>query len=137
MERAAPAGQGDEEGRRQQEEQRQERAGQQQDRPLNAADKETKAQKIAEQYSSLDSLLKADPEAVYRNLVGIHGFGDERAGAVRDYLSDPQTQALLHKFISLGLSPNEPVVSTGPLFGGPPPPREQEPLRLHQLIFWN
>nr|AFR44004.1 DNA processing protein [uncultured bacterium] len=39
-----------EEGRRQQEEQRQERAGQQQDRPLNAADKETKAQKIAEQF---------------------------------------------------------------------------------------
>ena len=75
------------------------------------------AQKIAEQYSSLDSLLKADPEAVYRNLVGIHGFGDERAGAVRDYLSDPQTQALLHKFISLGLSPLEPVVSTGPLLG--------------------
>ena len=39
-----------EEGRRQQQEQRQERAGQQQDRPLNVADKETKAQKLAEQF---------------------------------------------------------------------------------------
>jgi DNA ligase (NAD+) len=75
------------------------------------------AQKIAEQYLSLEKLLHAPPEAVYRSLVGIHGFGEERAGAVRDYLSDPQSQALLRKFVSLGLSPTEPVASVGPLLG--------------------
>lgn len=75
------------------------------------------AQKIAEQYLSLEQLLRTPPDAVYRLLVGIHGFGEERAGAVRDYLSDPQSQALLRKFVSLGLSPTEPVASTGPLLG--------------------
>ena len=75
------------------------------------------AQKIAEQYNSLEQLLKTTPDAVHRNLVGIHGFGDERAGAVRDYLKDPQAQTLLQKFIALGLSPVEPVSSTGPLLG--------------------
>mgnify|MGYP000994545751 FL=1 len=75
------------------------------------------AQKIAEQYLSLEKLLNTPPEAVYRSLVGIHGFGEERAGAVRDYLSDSQSQALLRKFVSLGLSPTEPVASVGPLLG--------------------
>lgn len=75
------------------------------------------AQKIAEQYLSLEKLLNTPPEAVYRSLVAIHGFGEERAGAVRDYLSDPPSQALLRKFVSLGLSPTEPVASVGPLLG--------------------
>ena len=75
------------------------------------------AQKIAEQYLSLEKLLNTPPGAVYRSLVGIHGFGEERAGAVRDYLSDSQSQALLRKFVSLGLSPTEPVASVGPLLG--------------------
>ncbi len=75
------------------------------------------AQKIAEQYLSLEKLLNTPPEAVYRSLVAIHGFGEERAGAVRDYLSDSQSQALLRKFVSLGLSPTEPVASVGPLLG--------------------
>ena len=75
------------------------------------------AQKIAEQFPSLTKLLAAAPDDVYRTLVKIHGFGDERAGAVRDYLKDPEARALLHKFAALGLSPVEPVASTGPLLG--------------------
>ena len=75
------------------------------------------AQKIAEQYASLTSLLAAAPEDVYRRLSGLHGFGEERASAVRDYLGDPQAQALLRKFIGLGLSPVENLATSGPLLG--------------------
>ena len=67
--------------------------------------------------SVAEKLLAAAPDDVYRTLVKIHGFGDERAGAVRDYLKDPEARALLHKFAALGLSPVEPVASTGPLLG--------------------
>lgn len=75
------------------------------------------AQNIAEQYQTLTRLVAEKPDDVYRKLVGIHGFGEERAGAVRDHLADAKTQALLRKFMSVGLSPAEPVAATGPLSG--------------------
>ena len=75
------------------------------------------AQKIAEQYRSLTALLAATPAQVFQALSLIHGFGDERAGAVRDYLADARSQALLQKFIALGVSPVEPETTSGPLLG--------------------
>jgi DNA ligase (NAD+) len=77
------------------------------------------AQKIAEQYRSLDRLLATPPDELYKTLANLHGFGEERAAAVRDYLSDPRSQALLAKLRQGGLSPSEPetVASHGPLAG--------------------
>lgn len=66
------------------------------------------AQKIADSYQSLDRLLQSSPEQVFATLAAIHGFGEERAGAVREYLGLPSTQALLNKFIAAGVSPREP-----------------------------
>jgi len=66
------------------------------------------AQKIADRYQSLDRLLQHSPEEVFAVLAAIHGFGEERAGAVRDYLALGSTRALLNKFLMAGLSPREP-----------------------------
>lgn len=66
------------------------------------------AQKIADRYRSLTELRRPTPDEVYVALAGIHGFGEERAGAVRDYLSQPQTTALFDKFVAAGLQPCEP-----------------------------
>lgn len=76
------------------------------------------AQKIAERYTSLAALLAADPEAVFQSLAGLHGFGVERAGAVRDYLRDAAARALLQKFVVRGLSPVEPEAATGGALSG-------------------
>jgi DNA ligase (NAD+) len=77
------------------------------------------AQKIAEQYRSLDHLLKTPPPEVYKTLANLHGFGEERASAVRDYLDDPRSQALMKKLQAHGISPSEPqtVLTSGPLLG--------------------
>jgi len=66
------------------------------------------AQKIADCYHSLDRLRAHSPDEIFATLAAIHGFGEERAGAVRDYLAQASTQALLSKFIAAGLSPREP-----------------------------
>ncbi len=77
------------------------------------------ARKIAERYRSLDALLGATPDQVFLTLSSTHGFGEERASAVRDYLVDPANSALLAKFIAHGISPSEPstVSSSGALAG--------------------
>ena len=66
------------------------------------------AQKIADRYRSLATLRSHTPDEIYVALAAIHGFGEERAGAVRDYLQQSQTQALLDKFGMAGLAPSEP-----------------------------
>ena len=66
------------------------------------------AQKIADSYRSLEHLLQHSPEQVFATLAAIHGFGEERAGAVRDYLAQPSTHDLLQKFLAAGVSPKEP-----------------------------
>lgn len=77
------------------------------------------AQKIAEQYRSLDRLLAAPLPELYKTLANLHGFGEERAAAVRDYFTDPRSLALLQKLRDHGLSPSEPetVATSGPLLG--------------------
>ncbi|PSM32237.1 NAD-dependent DNA ligase LigA [Haliangium sp. UPWRP_2] len=77
------------------------------------------AQKIAEQYRSLDRLMATPPEELHKTLAALHGFGEERASAVSSYFADPRSQALLAKLRACGLSPIEPEsgVSSGPLLG--------------------
>lgn len=77
------------------------------------------AQKIAASYRSLEALRAEAPDALFATLSGVHGFGQERAGAVRDYFASPAAKALLEKFIAQGLSPREPdaVQSSGRLVG--------------------
>lgn len=76
------------------------------------------AQKIAERFRSLKALLEHTPDEVFLALCSLHGFGEERAGAVRDSLSDPDSRALLERLRGLGLDPVEPEgVTSGPLSG--------------------
>lgn len=77
------------------------------------------AQKIAEQYRTLERLLATPPAELYQTLTNLHGFGEERAAAVRDYLADARSQALLEKLRDVGLSPSEPetVATSGALAG--------------------
>ncbi len=77
------------------------------------------AQKIAEQYRSLERLLATPLPELYKTLANLHGFGEERAAAVRDYFTDPRNLALLQKLRDHGLSPSEPetVATSGPLLG--------------------
>lgn len=77
------------------------------------------AQKVAESFRSLTALLAAAPDAVFATLAGLHGFGEERAGAVRNYLSEPRNREMLEKFVSRGVSPVEPesVTTSGALAG--------------------
>lgn len=77
------------------------------------------AQKIAEQYQALDRLLATPLPELYKTLANLHGFGEERAAAVRDYFTDPRNLALLQKLRDHGLSPSEPetVATSGPLLG--------------------
>jgi DNA ligase (NAD+) len=77
------------------------------------------AQKIAERFRSLEALMAATPDEVFAALAGLHGFGEERAGAVRDYLADPESRALLERLRSRGISPLEPetTATSGALSG--------------------
>ncbi len=77
------------------------------------------AQTIAEQYRSLERILATPPDELHRTLSALHGFGEERAVAVRDYFADPRSQALLAKLQAHGLSPHEPdnKANSGPLLG--------------------
>jgi DNA ligase (NAD+) len=77
------------------------------------------AQKIAEQYRSLDRLLGTPPPEIEKTLASLHGFGEERASAVSSYFADPHSRALLDKLRERGLSPVEPetVAGNGPLAG--------------------
>ena len=77
------------------------------------------AQKVAERYRSLDTLLATPPEEIRATLAAMHGFGDERASAVATFLGDPQGRALLAKLQERGVSPVEPEPrgSGGPLTG--------------------
>jgi DNA ligase (NAD+) len=77
------------------------------------------AQKIAEQYRSLERLLLTPLPELYKTLASLHGFGEERAAAVRDYFTDPRNLALLQKLREHGLSPREPetVATSGALSG--------------------
>jgi DNA ligase (NAD+) len=77
------------------------------------------AQKIAEQYRSLERLLLTPLPELYKTLATLHGFGEERAAAVRDYFTDPRNLALLQKLREHGLSPREPetVATSGALSG--------------------
>ncbi|MFO0572666.1 MAG: NAD-dependent DNA ligase LigA [Polyangia bacterium] len=76
------------------------------------------AQKIAERFRSLAALMAATPDEVFAALCGLHGFGEERAGAVRDYLADPENRALLERLRGLGLDPVEPESATGGVLCG-------------------
>lgn len=77
------------------------------------------AKKVAERYPTLTALLAASPDEVYVTLASLHGFGAERAGAVRDYLAEPKNRSLLEKFMARGISPIEPAsVHTSGILAG-------------------
>jgi DNA ligase (NAD+) len=76
------------------------------------------ARAVAERYADLPSLMAATPEAMHTALVGLHGFGEERARAVSEFFAEPRHRAVLEKLMARGVSPREPKVErSGPLAG--------------------
>jgi DNA ligase (NAD+) len=76
------------------------------------------ARAVAEHYRSLSAVLDVSPDAMEAALLGIHGFGEERARAVAGFFREPRNREVLEKLVARGVSPVEPVVErTGPLAG--------------------
>ncbi|MDB4964585.1 MAG: ligase LigA [Myxococcales bacterium] len=76
------------------------------------------AHEVAKRFGDLATLMATDPEQIFAGLVELHGFGDERARAVSDFLADERHRAVLHKLMARGVSPSEPkTVREGPLGG--------------------
>ena len=76
------------------------------------------ARAVAERYASLAALLDTPPDELERALIGLHGFGDERARAVAGFLREPRNRRLLERLVERGVSPTEPrAAATGPLAG--------------------
>jgi DNA ligase (NAD+) len=74
------------------------------------------AQKVAQRYGSLAEVMAATE--IEKDLLGVHGFGEERAGDVARFLTEPRNRAVLQKLIDRGVSPVEPTVErSGPLAG--------------------
>jgi DNA ligase (NAD+) len=74
------------------------------------------AQKVAQRYETLTSVMAAAD--IEKDLLGVHGFGDERAGDVARFLNDARNRAVLQKLIDRGVSPSEPKIErNGPLAG--------------------
>jgi DNA ligase (NAD+) len=76
------------------------------------------ARAVAERYDNLAALLAASPAEVHAALFAIHGFGEERARVVAEFLEEPRNRAVLEKLMARGVSPSEPKVErSGPLAG--------------------
>jgi DNA ligase (NAD+) len=76
------------------------------------------AREVASHYRELPALMQAKPQEVHVALMNIHGFGEERARAVSEYLAEPRNRAVLEKLLARGVSPIEPRIErTGPLAG--------------------
>jgi DNA ligase (NAD+) len=76
------------------------------------------AHAVAERFQDLPALMEATPQLVYDALMELHGFGEERARAVSNFLADARHRAVLGKLIERGVAPSEPKVErSGPLGG--------------------
>ena len=73
---------------------------------------------VADRFGSLGALMEATPDAIYEALMGVDGFGEERARAVRDYFADPKVRAMLERLRAAGVDPVEHRrAEGGPLAG--------------------
>ena len=77
------------------------------------------ARAVAERYRELPPLMAAAASGeLHAALLALHGFGDERAREIVDFLAEPRNREVLEKLIARGVSPIEPVVErSGPLAG--------------------
>src|SRR5262249_16337661 len=76
------------------------------------------AHEVALRFGDLATLMGASPDEISNALVGLHGFGEERARAVSDFFADTRHRAVLEKLMARGVSPTEPkTVHEGPLGG--------------------
>jgi DNA ligase (NAD+) len=74
------------------------------------------ARAVAERFGDLGALMAA--EDMHAALVELHGFGEERAHAVSQFLAEPKNREVLEKLRARGVSPSEPKVErSGPLAG--------------------
>jgi DNA ligase (NAD+) len=76
------------------------------------------AHAVAERFADLPSLMKASPQEMFDALMLLHGFGEERASAVRRFFEDDRHRAVLDKLMARGVAPSEPKIErSGPLAG--------------------
>lgn len=76
------------------------------------------ARAVAERFGDLKTLMDTPPAEVHAALLGIHGFGDERARAVSEFLADERHRAVLHKLMARGVSPSEPKIERSGVLAG-------------------
>jgi DNA ligase (NAD+) len=76
------------------------------------------AHEVANRFGDLATLMATPPPEIETALAEIHGFGEERAGAVASFFADERHRVVLHKLMERGVSPSEPRVErSGPLAG--------------------
>ena len=78
------------------------------------------ARQLAEAAGSLPELLAWQPDEIEAHVSAISGFGPKMVQSVKDYLSDPDSRALLQKLLERNVSRPQPraaVAAEGPLSG--------------------
>lgn len=78
------------------------------------------ARQLAEAAGSLEGLLSWPPEEIETRVGNIAGFGPKMVESVREFLTDPESRALLEKLHAHGVSRPQPVLTSaaeGPLSG--------------------
>jgi DNA ligase (NAD+) len=68
------------------------------------------AKAVADHARTFEALLATPPEVLSTALLGLHGFGEERARAVVDFVSEPRVRSVLDKLVARGVSPSEPAL---------------------------
>lgn len=72
------------------------------------------ARDLAQSFRSLEALRKAD----YDQLIAVPDVGPRTASEVEEFFEEPENQAMIDRFLSLGVAPMEPAAAIGDLFAG-------------------
>ncbi|MSP63872.1 MAG: NAD-dependent DNA ligase LigA [Myxococcales bacterium] len=79
---------------------------------------EVAATAVADHFGSLAALMEQAQEAIALSLLGVAGFGEERASAVAAFFADPSHRAVLSRLREAGVDPVEHRrQASGPLAG--------------------
>lgn len=72
------------------------------------------ARDLAQSFRSLEALRKAE----YDQLIAVPDVGPRTASEVEEFFEEPENQAMIDRFLSLGVAPTEPAAAIGDLFAG-------------------
>lgn len=72
------------------------------------------ARDLALAFRSLEALRHAD----YDRLIAVPDVGPRTASEVEEFFEEPENQAMIDRFLELGVAPTEPAAAIGDLFAG-------------------